>query len=248
METHTKINNEIYHSLGERWYSAFDDPVALLRAQSELLAPWIIQKIGSPSCCTILDIGCGGGFMSNRFAKAGFDVDAIDLSEDSLAIARKHDSTGKVRYTLADGYHLPFSDRAFRVVTAMDFLEHVEDPKAIIAEVSRVLAPGGLFFFHTFNRNFLSRIVVIKMVELLVANTPDHLHIYRLFIKPSELRDYCHSHDLSIIEMSGVRPKLSTLSIGDIFRRTVPKGFQFELSPSLQISYLGYAKKEEHRL
>jgi 2-polyprenyl-6-hydroxyphenyl methylase / 3-demethylubiquinone-9 3-methyltransferase len=248
-EKNAEINNDVYHDLGERWYTANDDPIALLRAESKLLGPWVmdemIQKYGDKKL-KVLDVGCGAGFLTNRLAQNGHDVTGIDLSANSLVVAQKHDSTQSVKYLEADAYALPFPDNSFDSVSCMDFLEHVEDVDSVVAEISRVLKPQGLFFFHTFNRNPLSGFVVIKLVEWLVKNTPKNLHIYRMFVKPSELNDYCKKHALSVSKWRGVRPNLFSLSmLRAIFSRVVPKDFSFTFGSSLAISYCGFATKEK---
>ena len=246
MNPNQSVNNAVYDELGERWYTAQDDPVALLRAESKLRNPWVIQRIhelkGGKSC-RVLDVGCGGGFLSNPLALAGHDVVGVDLSEQSLEVARRYDKSGRVHYQLADAYELPFSAKSFDVVCAMDFLEHVEDPSKAIAEFSRVLKPGGLFFFHTFNRNLLSKLVAIKFVEWFVRNTPDHLHILRLFVRPSELRKFCAQSGLNVLEMRGVRPQLFRWAlIPALLKGSVPKDFSFSFSSSLLVGYCGIAQ------
>ena len=225
MEKNLDINNEIYNTLGDRWYTAQDDPVALLRSESKTKAPWVIQNIkeffGNKKDLKILDVGCGAGFLSNRLALESYRVTGVDLSEDSLRIAKKYDKTGAVEYQIADANQLPFKNNQFDVVTAMDFLEHVTNPQEIITEISRVLSPGGLFFFHTFNRNLLSHLVIIKMVEWLVKNTPKNMHVPNLFIKPQELMEYCRQNGMSICKMTGIRPKLSTIMLKD--KKTLKK-------------------------
>ena len=144
-----KVNNEIYNAYGDRWYTADDDPVALLRAESKTKTPWILDQIKKHglynSDTKVLDVGCGAGFLSNELAKEGLQVTGVDLSEESLKVAQKYDETKKVHYQTADAYKLPFPDHSFDVLTAMDFLEHVEDPKLVIKEFSRVLKPNGVF-------------------------------------------------------------------------------------------------------
>lgn len=241
-----QVDNSIYEGYGERWYTAYDDPIALLRAENKVKTPWIlncIQQEGLRSA-TILDVGCGGGFLSNELALNGHKVTGVDLSHESIKVARAHDSTKSVEYLVADAFNLPFADESFEVLTAMDFLEHIEDPKAVIKEFSRVLKPGGLFFFHTFNRNPLAWFVIIKLVEWLVKNTPKNMHILRLFIKPQELSDYCESSEMKVQSMIGIRPKIGSIPIGNIFSRVVPESLSFALTPSLLLSYLGVAKKK----
>ena len=241
------IDNSIYDSLGDRWYTAFDDPVALLRLESKVKVPWVIERIEqrmkSPANVKILDVGCGAGFLSNAIAKKGYSVTGLDLSEESLKVARKYDETGSVQYVGANAYSLPFPDASFEVVTCMDFLEHVDQPEVVVKEVARVLKPGGLFFFHTFNRNWLAYLVVIKLVEWLVKNTPKHMHVLRLFIKPEEVKAMCTAHGLNTKEMTGIKPIFSTIPLSAVLSGTLPETFAFELTPSLKLSFMGYADK-----
>ncbi len=241
------VNNDIYELYGERWYTAFDDPVALLRAESKTKTPWILAQIRAHftlhNTTSVLDVGCGAGFLSNALSAAGLKVTGVDLSEESLKVAAQYDETKSVHYQKADAYHLPFADQSFDILTAMDFLEHVEDPALVIKEFSRVLKPGGLFIFHTFNRNPLAHLVIIRMVEWFVKNTPKHMHIIRLFIKPSELKSYCKSANMNVEKMVGIKPVFSSITVKSIFSGVVPKSLRFELTDSLLLSYMGYATK-----
>ncbi len=192
----------------------------------------------------MLDIGCGGGFLSNHLAKEGFDVTGIDASQASLDVAVGHDVTGKARYLLGDALALPFADASFDAVCAMDFLEHVEDPARVVAEAARVLRPNGLFFFHTFNRNPLAWLVVIKGVEWFVKNTPRHMHVLRLFIKPKELERMCQTHALYFTELHGSAPVVFSRAFWRmLLTRTVPPDFRFQFTPSTALAYTGYATR-----
>lgn len=242
-----KVNNDIYDSYGDRWYTADDDPVALLRAESKLKTPWIIEKIKTQKLLIpetkVLDVGCGAGFLSNELALAKLQVTGVDLSEESLIVARKYDLTKKVKYLSADAYKLPFENASFDVITAMDFLEHVERPDDVIKEFSRVLKPNGIFIFHTFNRNPLAYFIIIKLVEWLVKNTPKNMHVLHLFIKPKELEKFCLNAGMIPIEMVGIKPIFSTIPLRNVFSGIVPKSLRFELTKSLMLSYMGIAKK-----
>jgi 2-polyprenyl-6-hydroxyphenyl methylase / 3-demethylubiquinone-9 3-methyltransferase len=241
------VNREIYDRLGARWYTAQDDPIALLRAESRARNPWIVREIrrAFPSgVVRILDVGCGAGFLANELARHGLAVTGLDASASSLAVARRYDGTGTVRYELGDAYELPHPAASFEVACAMDFLEHVEDPARVVAEISRVLKPGGLFFFHTFNRNLLSWLIAIKGVEWFVRNTPSDLHVLRLFIKPSELRAMCVRNELRVISLRGLAPNVATRAFATLLLRgRVTDDFAFRFTNSTRMAYIGLAAR-----
>ena len=126
----------------------------------------------------------------------------------------------------------------------MDFLEHVENPEQIVRNAAKYLKPGGLFFFHTFNRNIISHIVVIKGVEWLVPNTPKDMHLYRLFIKPQELANWCKAEGFEIEEMHGLNPVIFSGAFWkSLLTRKVSENFSFQFTSSLKTGYLGFARK-----
>lgn len=219
-----------------------DHPIALLRAENRLRNPWITSLL--PSSTKILDMGCGAGFLTQDMARLGHEVVGLDLSEESLQIAEKLDETGRVSYIQADAAAVPFPDASFDIVCAMDLLEHVENPKAIIQEAARLLKPGGLFFFHTFNRTVLSWLVVIKGVEWCVKNTPSHMHVLRLFIKPEELQKMCEDVGLQVQKMRGLNVKFASKAFWQmVFTRKVPEDLEFVFTDSLLTGYSGFFKK-----
>ncbi len=240
------VNNELYQTLGERWYCAQDDPVALLRAESRLRNPWVARELQDTfhgARCQVLDVGCGAGFLSNYLGERGHEVTGLDASPGALSVASAHDATNSVRYLQGDALHLPFPDASFDVVCAMDFLEHVEDPERAIAEAARVLRPSGMFFFHTFNRNFLSWLVIIKGVEWFVQNTPPHMHVLRLFVRPAEIERFCARHGLGSIEFRGVRPRLGLPFWRMLLTRRVPLDFSFTFTKNTPLGFSGFARK-----
>jgi 2-polyprenyl-6-hydroxyphenyl methylase/3-demethylubiquinone-9 3-methyltransferase len=190
-----------------------------------------------------LDIGCGGGFLSNHLATLGHRVVGLDCAADSLAVAARYDATRTVEYARGDARHLPYQTGSFDVVCAMDFLEHVEEPERVIAEAARVLSPSGLFFFHTFNRNWLSWLVVIKGVEWFVDNTPIDMHVLRLFLKPCEVEGMCRNHGLETVQMRGSRPRLGAAFWRMLRTGSVGPDFGFAFSSSTRLAYTGLARK-----
>ena len=240
------VNNDVYEALDERWYDAQDDPVALLRAESACRTPWVadaIRRAFGPASIRVLDVGCGAGFLSNSLAVHGHRVTGVDASARSLLVAARHDETRSVRYLVGDARRLPFAEAAFEVVCAMDFLEHVESPEVVVAEAARVLVPGGLFFFHTFNRSWLSWLVVIKGVEWFVKNTPRQLHVLHLFLTPEELTHACNAAGLEIMELFGTRPELNFAFARMLKSGTVPPELTFTRTRSTRLSYTGFARK-----
>lgn len=246
MERNLEIDNSIYDQYGERWYSAYDDPVALLRAENRAKFPWILNKLRT--LCdhkgAILDVGCGGGFLSNELARQGYSVTGVDVSPESLKVAEAHDVTRTVKYEVADAFELPYPDASFDALTAMDFLEHVDRPELVIKEFSRVLKPGGLFFFHTFNRNPVAWLVVIKLLEWFIKNTPKNMHVIRLFIKPKELEEYARKAGMKVMSMVGIRPVLSSIDWNMVRTGIVSPKMEFTLTRRTLLSYMGVAIKE----
>lgn len=238
------VNNAYYDDLHERWLSAEDDPVALLRQEGDFRANWVLEVLGA-SPREVLDIGCGAGFLVKRLLDAGHRVSGLDASEASLKVAEKL-TNGRAQLRLGDAYRLPYPDAKFDVVTAMDFLEHVSEPQKVVAEAARVLKPGGIFFYHTFNRNPLSHLIVIKGVEWFVKNTPKDLHVIELFIKPRELHEYLRAAGMTKIEERGLRP----VFLQKAFFRMLATGrvgpdFHFTWTGNTTLGYTGYAQKSK---
>jgi 2-polyprenyl-6-hydroxyphenyl methylase/3-demethylubiquinone-9 3-methyltransferase len=148
----------------------------------------------------------------------------------------------------ADARVLPYGDASFEAVCAMDFLEHVAPIDGVIAEVARVLAPGGLFFFHTFNRNLFAWLVVIKGVEWFVRNVPRDMHVLEAFVKPEELRAACASRGLAVRELLGCVPTLSRAFARMIATGVVPGDFAFHFSRSTRTGYSGVAVRDGERV
>jgi 2-polyprenyl-6-hydroxyphenyl methylase/3-demethylubiquinone-9 3-methyltransferase len=264
------INNEWYADLGERWYHAQDTPIALLRAESRQRNPWIADEIVrtlGPLPMRVLDLGCGAGFLANYLATRGHVVTGVDTTEENLAVARAHAPTtaargamdgagtaaasamgaGSATYELGDACALPYSAASFDVVCAMDLIEHVEHPDQLIAEVGRVLRPGGMFFFHTFNRTRLANLIVIKGVSWFVKNAPDDLHVIDLFRSPDEVAAMCRDAGLEITVMHGSRPRFRWPLFRMLLTGRVGDDFAFTFTRSTAIGYTGHARRLDLR-
>jgi 2-polyprenyl-6-hydroxyphenyl methylase/3-demethylubiquinone-9 3-methyltransferase len=241
------VDNGIYDRLGERWYQARNDPVALLRAQMRLLSAWVRGELavrGGGRPLAVLDVACGAGFLANALAEAGHQVAAIDLARGALEVARRHDATGTVRYLVQDARRLGFAAGSFDAVCMLDFLEHVEDREAVLAEAARVLKPGGLLLVHTFNRTPLAWLVAIQGVRWAVANTPRRLHVYHLFLRPGELEALGRRHGLRAEAFRGVRPRVWSWPFFKLLATArVDDRFRFQFTPSLEVGYCGRLRR-----
>lgn len=155
----------------------------------------------------VLDVGCGGGILSESMYFKGADVTGIDLGEKALNVAKLHqlESGAKVAYQLVSVEQLAAEQPAsFDVVTCMEMLEHVPDPSSIVAACARLVKPGGSVFFSTINRNPKAYLFAVVGAEYLLSLLPKGTHDYAKFIKPSELSSWVRDADLNVSGMRGM--------------------------------------------
>lgn len=155
----------------------------------------------------ILDVGCGGGILSESMAKNGADVTGIDLSEDALNAARLHKekSNISVEYILSSIEDFASTHKSqFDVITCMELLEHVPNPESIIRASATVLKPNGHLFLSTINRNLKSYLFAIVGAEYILKMLPQNTHDYAKFIRPSELSTIAKNHHLKIEDIIGI--------------------------------------------
>ncbi len=155
----------------------------------------------------VLDVGCGGGILSEAMAQRGADVTGIDMGEAPLNIAKLHalESGISVKYQQIPVEQLAEEMPAsFDVVTCLEMLEHVPDPASIIQACYKLVKPGGMVFFSTINRNPKAYAMAIIGAEYIMRMLPAGTHDYDKFIKPSELTRWCRAADLSVLDMTGM--------------------------------------------
>jgi 2-polyprenyl-6-hydroxyphenyl methylase/3-demethylubiquinone-9 3-methyltransferase len=239
------VDNAFYDTLDEAWYDGRNVAMAILRKEAEFKNAWIRREIAAafgPAPVAVLDVGCGGGFVSNDLAGSHV-VTGLDRSRRSLAVARRHDRTRSVRYVHGDAYHLPFADQSFSVVCAMDLLEHLEEPERCLAESARVLKPGGLLFFQTYNRTPLAYVFFVWGVNRTPGAVPN-THVYRLFIAPGRLRAHCSSARLDVRALTGFAIAPTWPALKTVFGRYDGiDRFRYQFTSSLAGGYLGFAEK-----
>ncbi|MSP85849.1 MAG: bifunctional 2-polyprenyl-6-hydroxyphenol methylase/3-demethylubiquinol 3-O-methyltransferase UbiG [Methylotenera sp.] len=156
----------------------------------------------------VLDVGCGGGILSESMSVKGADVTGIDLGEKALSVAKLHqlESGTKVNYQYISVEQLAAEQPAsFDVVTCMEMLEHVPDPAAIVAACAKLVKPNGAVFFSTINRNSKAYLFAVVGAEYLLNMLPKGTHDYAKFIKPSELSSWARQADLNVMAMRGMR-------------------------------------------
>jgi 2-polyprenyl-6-hydroxyphenyl methylase/3-demethylubiquinone-9 3-methyltransferase len=155
----------------------------------------------------VLDVGCGGGILAEAMAARGARVTGIDLSEKSLRVAELHLLSSKAQVTYervsADDYAHRHAG-AFDVVTCMELLEHVPEPRAMVAACARLVRPGGQVFFSTINRNPKAYLFAVIGAEYILRLLPRGTHDYERFIKPSELSRYAREAGLRVSELIGM--------------------------------------------
>ncbi len=155
----------------------------------------------------VLDIGCGGGILSESLSKLGARVTGIDLSEDLIELARLHarQQDLDVEYRPISAERLAEeSPEAFDVITCMEVLEHIPHPQAVVEACTRLLKRGGNIFFSTINRNLKSLLFAIVGAEYIIRLLPRGSHTYFRLIRPDELRSWAQSNRLSFVQSATV--------------------------------------------
>ena len=155
----------------------------------------------------VLDVGCGGGILSESMSQQGADVMGIDLGEKALKVAQLHklESGVAVDYRLVSVEALAQQmPESFDVVTCMEMLEHVPDPAAVVHACAALVKPGGMVFFSTINRNPKSYLFAVIGAEYVLKLLPRGTHDYEKFIKPSELSSWGRQAGLSVTALKGM--------------------------------------------
>jgi 2-polyprenyl-6-hydroxyphenyl methylase/3-demethylubiquinone-9 3-methyltransferase len=196
---------EKFGDLAHRWW----DPTSEFKPLHDinpLRLDWIDQAVGLQGK-RVLDVGCGGGLLSEGMATRGAQVTGIDLSEKPLGVARLHllESGRQVDYRMVSVESLAAEmPGTFDAVTCLEMLEHVPDPASIVAACAALVRPGGQVFFSTLNRNPKSYLFAVIGAEYVLRMLPRGTHDFARFIKPSELTRWCKQAGLEPAEVTGM--------------------------------------------
>ena len=219
-----------FGSMAERWWDPEGEFKTLHDVNPLRLA--FIQKFVNLEGVRVVDVGCGGGILTEGLAKQNADALGIDLSEDLIDIADLHGlETGiKVNYqkisveTLAEQ-----QPESFDHVTCMEMLEHVPDPGSIITSCAKLVKPGGMVFFSTLNRQTKAYLLAIVAAEHVLQMLPKGTHDYKTFIKPSELCQYARNAGLELQDMIGIEYN--------------PFNKQFNLGKDIDVNFIAAFKR-----
>ena len=219
-----------FAALASRWW----DPHSEFKPLHEInpLRLNFIDQHAALAGKSVLDVGCGGGILSESMAARGAIVTGIDLGEEPLSVARLHllESGLSVHYQKIPAEELAQQQAAsFDVVTCMEMLEHVPDPASSIAACSALVKPGGHVFFSTINRNPKSWLYAVVGAEYLLQLLPKGTHEYQKFIKPSELDRWARKAGLEMKTLCGMSYHP--------FRQT------YQLDQNVDVNYLVHYQK-----
>jgi 2-polyprenyl-6-hydroxyphenyl methylase/3-demethylubiquinone-9 3-methyltransferase len=194
-----------FSELAHRWW----DPTSEFRPLHEinpLRLEWINARVPLAGK-KVIDIGCGGGVLSESMAKKGAVVTGIDLSEKALKVADLHslESGVEVRYQHISAEDMALAEPGqYDVVTCMEMLEHVPDPGSIVRAAATLVKPGGHLFFSTLNRNPKSYLFAIIGAEYVLRMLPRGTHDYAKFLTPAELSQFVRSAGLQVDALKGL--------------------------------------------
>lgn len=194
-----------FSDLASRWW----DPNSEFRPLHQinpLRLNWIDER-STLAGKRVLDVGCGGGILSESMSERGADVVGIDLADAALSVARLHalETGAKLEYlSISAEDYAEQHAASFDVVTCLEVLEHVPNPASTVAACAALVKPGGAVYLSTINRNPKSWLFAIAGAEYVLKLLPKGTHEFKKFIKPSELEAHCRAADLSITEMTGL--------------------------------------------
>lgn len=204
-QNYSQVELDKFDELAQRWWDP-DGPQKALHALNPARLGYVAQRVALQDAA-VLDVGCGGGLLSEAMAQAGARVTGIDLAPNLLKVARLHGLESGVKVDYRDITVEALAAEApagFDAITCMEMLEHVPDPPAIIRACAALLKPGGRLFLSTLNRTPAAFALAIVGAEYVARVLPKGTHHYRDFIKPSELAKWLRDAGLELEDVSGL--------------------------------------------
>ena len=222
-----------FEAVASRWWD-LEGEFKPLHQMNPLRLEWIQRHSEGLFGKQILDVGCGGGILSESMARQGAHVLGLDMGKEPLQVARLHALESGVEVTYRQGTVEALAEELpgrFDVVTCMEMLEHVPDPASVVRACARLAKPGGQLFFSTINRNAKSWLLMILGAEQLLRLVPKGTHDHAKFIQPAELSRHAEQAGLLLRHMSGMRYN--------------PLLGQFSLSRDVDVNYMLHCHKPE---
>ena len=217
MENFDQLELEKFSALADQWWDP-NGKFKPLHLINPLRTSYIEKKVDIRGL-EILDIGCGGGILSELLSRKGANVTAIDLADGPLNVAkiRQKKSQLPIKYRKISTTDIVKEKNQFDVVTCLEMLEHVPDPSIVVKECAQLCKKDGHLFFSTINRNLKSFIFAIMGAEYILNILPKGTHEYEKLIKPSELKTYVDDAKLDFEEIKGMSylPYLDIVKLTD---------------------------------
>ncbi|RVU82823.1 bifunctional 2-polyprenyl-6-hydroxyphenol methylase/3-demethylubiquinol 3-O-methyltransferase UbiG [Leucothrix sargassi] len=222
-----------FEDIAHRWWD-LDSEFKPLHQINPLRLNYIEQQAGGLSGKKVIDVGCGGGILSESMALRGAEVTGIDMGESPLSVAQLHslEAGVEIDYQQITAEEMAEQRPAqYDVVTCMEMLEHVPDPGAVIAACAKLVKPDGHIIFSTINRNPKSFALMIVGAEYVLRMVPKGTHEYAKFIRPSELEGWGRESGLRLNNVKG-------MTYNPIFQN-------YKLSGDVDVNYLMHFTKEK---
>jgi len=195
-----------FEKVASQWWDLTGD-FKPLHQINPLRRQFILQHCPELFGKEVIDVGCGGGILSESIAKLGANVTGIDMGEEPLNVAKLHalETNVKVNYQKCTAEAMA-QDKTehFDIVTCMEMLEHVPSPSSIIEACANMVKPGGYVFFSTLNKTIKSYLLAIVAAEKVLKLVPDGTHDHKSFIRPSQLIHWAEAADLKCIDAAGI--------------------------------------------
>lgn len=224
----------IYRTYAANWWDGSQRFLRLLHNLVPTRMRYFSTLVADWAGMTVLDLGCGGGFMAEVLAQKGASVVGVDPCASAVEAAREHATAQglSIEYRVGSGEHVPMESVAADCVVCVDVLEHVESVDGVLDEVRRVLKPGGIFLFDTINRTPLATFVVVQLGETMFGWLPKGTHDPAKFIRPCELKAKLVARGFDVGPFCGLGPTGLNYRLDFTFGRV----------PFLQIMYMGSAR------
>ncbi|WP_018690875.1 bifunctional 2-polyprenyl-6-hydroxyphenol methylase/3-demethylubiquinol 3-O-methyltransferase UbiG [Algicola sagamiensis] len=215
-----------FEEVASRWWD-LEGEFKPLHDINPLRLGFVEDKVSGLFGKKVLDVGCGGGILSESMAKLGAEVSGIDMGEEPLNVARLHalESQVEVNYQRITVEELAAQQPgSFDIVTCMEMLEHVPEPASVVRACSQLVKPGGYVFFSTLNKTLKSYLFAILGAEKILKLVPEGTHEHDKFIRPADLMGWAENEGLRPLEATGIHYN--------------PLTKIFKLGPGLDVNYI----------